>query len=76
MLIRRTRRLVFQPRQYESIDISATIEFDKSEAGNGTVERFANDWLDTLLKDEMDEAAAVTETKSFISTYRFKEEEK
>ena len=76
MLIRRTRRLVFQPRKYESIDISATIEFDTTEAGRGTVERFANDWLDNLLKDEMDEAAAATTTDSFIANYRYTEESK
>ncbi len=71
MKITRTRTLHIQPRQYESIDVSATIEFD-SEDDIVSIKEFADDALTALLEDEITQAAAVTDNpKSFIATYRY-----
>jgi hypothetical protein len=74
MIIKRSRTLHFQPQQYESIDVSASIEFD-SEADNVqglNLKEYADNILTGLLEDEITEAAAVTDNpKSFITTYRY-----
>jgi hypothetical protein len=75
MIIKRSRTLTFQPRQYESIVVSAAIEFDSSiepKKTGKTPEKFADDVLTLLLEDEINAAAAVTDNpKSFITTYRY-----
>lgn len=78
MIITRSRRLVIQPRQYESIEIAATVQFDLNEfeESQDDPEGFANDWLNSLLEEEMAEAAKVTTNdKSIISAYRYTETE-
>lgn len=72
MLIRRSRKLLIQPRKYESIEVSAEIEFDSSSVPkNQSIEEYADTTLDLLLEGEMAEAAAVTQTDSFIANYRY-----
>jgi hypothetical protein len=74
MKIIRTRTLHLQPRQYEFIDVSATIEFDsESDACEGRLlKEYADEILTSLLEDEITEAASVTDNpKSFIATYRY-----
>jgi hypothetical protein len=73
MKITRTRTLHIQPRQYEFIDLSATVEFDTTEVPKGlTMSQFADDTLTFLLEDEITQAASVTDNpKSFIATYRY-----
>jgi len=71
MIIRRSRRLHFQPKQYESIDVGADIEFTEADVPKGmSLEDFANATLNRLLDDEMNEAAAATQNASFIADYR------
>ena len=72
MIIRRHRNLSVQPRKYENIEFGAEIEFTAADAPAGMpLEDFANQTLDRLLEDEMTEAAAATQTDSFIADYRF-----
>ena len=72
MIIRRHRALSVQPRKYENITFGAEIEFDTKDVPKSTtVEDYANDMLNRLLEDEMAEAAAATQTYSFIADYRF-----
>jgi len=72
MLIRRSRSLSVQPRKYENITFSAEIEFTNEDVPTGVpFEDFANSCLDRLLEDEMVEAAAATQTDSFIADYRY-----
>ena len=72
MIIRRHRTLSVQPRKYENITFGAEIEFDSKDVPKSTtVEDYANDTLDRLLKDEMTEAASATQTDSFIADYRY-----
>lgn len=73
MIIRRHRTLSVQPRKYENITFGAEIEFDTATLVlNGTtVEDYANQTLDRLLEDEVTEAAAATQTDSFIADYRY-----
>jgi hypothetical protein len=73
MKIARTRTLHIQPRQYEFIDLSATVEFDTAEVPKGlTMAQFADDTLTFLLEDGITQAASVTDNpKSFIATYRY-----
>jgi len=72
MIIRRSRTLHIQPRQYESIEVSAEIEFDSASVPKGrSIEEYADETLDLLMEGEMTEAAAVTQGKSFIADYRY-----
>lgn len=71
LTIRRSRRLHFQPKQYESIDVGADIEFTEADVPTGmSLEDFADALLNRLLDDEMVEAAAATQNDSFIADYR------
>jgi hypothetical protein len=76
VIITRSRRLVIHPRQYESIEIAASVQFDinEFEEAQDDPAGFANDWLDDLLEGEMAEAAKVTvNDRSIISQYRYTE---
>lgn len=64
--------------QYESIDISAEVEFDTKEFEEAQDDpaAFANEQLNLLLEEEMEAASQVTSRRnSFIHEYRYTEEQ-
>ena len=76
MIITRSRRLVINATQYESIDVSATVQFDPEELdpADGDPALWADKYLTELLEPEMAEAATVTTNrKSLINEYRYTE---
>lgn len=79
MIITRSRRLVINATQYESIEVGATVQFDPDEIGlahDQTLAQFADQYLTDLLEGEMEEAAKVTHNpKSLINEYRYTDTE-
>lgn len=73
MKVTRSRRVVFNPQQYETVELLATVEqeFDP-KVSPAEMSQHLDDVLDELLSAEVEEVAKVTKNPdSIVFDYRY-----